>query len=56
VLSQLTGIEKDASELARLESTMGLSEIQRGQNDAAKILKELPSEASDALSRLHTSR
>ena len=56
VLSQLTGADKDAVELARLESTMGLPEIQRGQNDAAKILKELPSEASDALSRLHTSR
>jgi TPR repeat protein len=56
VLSQLTGVEKDAVELARLESSMGLPEIQRGQNDAAKILSELPSEASDALSRLHTSR
>jgi TPR repeat protein len=56
VLSQLTGVEKDGAELARLEGTMGLPEIQRGQNEAAKILKELPSEASDALSRLHTSR
>ena len=56
VLSQLTGVDKDAAELARLEGTMDLPEIQRGQNDAAKILKELPSEASDALSRLHTSR
>ena len=56
VLSQLTGVDKDAAELARLEGTMGLPEIQRGQNDAAKILKELPSEAADALSRLHTSR
>ena len=56
VLSQLTGVDKDAAELARLEGTMELAEIQRGQNDAAKILKELPSEASDALSRLHTSR
>jgi TPR repeat protein len=56
VLSQLTGVDKDAAELARLEGTMGLAEIQRGQNDAAKILKELPSEAADALSRLHTSR
>jgi TPR repeat protein len=56
VLSQLTGVDKDAAELARLEGTMGLQEIQRGQNDAAKILAELPSEAADALSRLHTSR
>ena len=56
VLSQLTGGDKDAAELARLEGTMGLNEVQRGQNDAAKILAELPSEAADALSRLHTSR
>jgi hypothetical protein len=35
---------------------MRLAEIKGGQEAAAKILKELPSEASDALSRLHTSR
>ena len=35
---------------------MRLPEVQSGQNAAAKILKELPSEAADALSRLHTSR
>jgi hypothetical protein len=35
---------------------MRLTEVQSGQNAAAKILKELPSEAADALSRLHTSR
>jgi TPR repeat protein len=56
VLSQLTGVDKDAAELARMEATMSLPEVQRGQNDAAKILAELPSEAADALSRLHTSR
>jgi TPR repeat protein len=56
VLSQLTGVDKDTAELARLEGTMGLPEIQRGQEAAAKILAELPSEAADALSRLHTSR
>lgn len=56
VLSQLTGTEKDAAELARLEGAMGLPEVQRGQHEAARILKELPSEAADALSRLHNSR
>ena len=56
VLVQLTGLPKDAEELSRLESTMRLHEVQSGQNAAAKILKELPSEAADALSRLHTSR
>jgi len=56
VLTQLSGLAKDAEELSRLEHTMRLPEIQSGQNAAAKILKELPSEAADALSRLHTSR
>ena len=56
VLTQLSGTAKDTTELSRLEGTMGLNEVQRGQNDAAKILAELPSEAADALSRLHTSR
>ena len=56
VLVQLTGLPKDAEELSRLESTMRLPEVQSGQNAAAKILRELPSEAADALSRLHTSR
>jgi TPR repeat protein len=56
VLTQLSGLPKDAEELSRLEHTMRLPEVQSGQNAAAKILKELPSEAADALSRLHTSR
>ena len=56
VLIQLSGLAKDAEELSRLEHTMRLPEVQSGQNAAAKILKELPSEAADALSRLHTSR
>ena len=56
VLVQLGGLPKDAEELTRLEHTMRLPEVQSGQNAAAKILKELPSEAADALSRLHTSR
>ena len=56
VLTQLSGLAKDAEELSRLEHTMRLPEVQSGQNAAAKILKELPSEAADALSRLHTSR
>jgi hypothetical protein len=56
VLTQLSGLAKDADELSRLEHTMRLPEVQSGQTAAAKILKELPSEAADALSRLHTSR
>ncbi len=56
VLAQLSGLAKDAEELSRLEHTMRLPEVQSGQTAAAKILKELPSEAADALSRLHTSR
>ena len=56
VLTQLTGQAEDTAALNQLESTMRLPEVQSGQNAAAKILKELPSEAADALSRLHTSR
>lgn len=56
VLSQLTGLAKDTAELSRLERTMGLVEVQGGQKAAAQILAELPSEAADALSRLHNSR
>ena len=56
VLTQLTGQAADTAELSRLERTMGLAEVQGGQKAAAKILAELPSEAADALSRLHTSR
>ncbi len=56
VLAQLSGMDKDAADCVRLEGSTGLAEIQRGQSDAAKILAVLPSEAADALSRLHTSR
>jgi hypothetical protein len=56
VLKQISGVTKDAQELSRLEGTIRLPEIQSGQKAAAKILAELPSEAADALSRLHNSR
>jgi hypothetical protein len=56
VLTQLTGQAADTAALDQLEHTMRLPEVQSGQTAAAKILKELPSEAADALSRLHTSR
>jgi hypothetical protein len=56
VLVQLTGKTEDAEALDQLERNMRLSEIKSGQEVGAKILAELPSEAADALSRLHTSR
>ena len=56
VLVQLTDKTEDAEALDQLERNMRPSEIKSGQEAAAKILAELPSEASDALSRLHTSR
>jgi TPR repeat protein len=56
VLVQLTGKTEDAEALDQLERNMRLSEIKSGQEAGAKILAELPSEAADALSRLHTSR
>lgn len=55
-LAQLSGLAKDTAELSRMERSMGLTEVQGGQKTAAKILAELPSEAADALSRLHNSR
>ena len=56
VLQQLTGLPKESEELARMERAMALAEVQGGQKAAAQILAELPSEAADALSRLHNSR
>ena len=56
VLNQLTSKAEDAEVLDQLERNMRLSEIKSGQEVGAKILAELPSEAADALSRLHTSR
>lgn len=56
VLTQLTSKVEDAEALDQLERNMRLAEIKSGQEAAARILKELPSEAADALSRLHTSR
>ena len=56
VLTQLTGKAEDEEALDQLERNMRLAEIKGGQEAAARILKELPSEAADALSRLHTSR
>ncbi len=56
VLAQLTGKKEDTDALDQLEQNMRLPEIKSGQEVAAKILAELPSEAADALSRLHTSR
>ncbi|MFZ9979018.1 MAG: tetratricopeptide repeat protein [Opitutales bacterium] len=56
VLAQLTGKQEHTDKLGLMEQVMRLEEIRTGQKAAAKILAELPSEAADALSRLHNSR
>jgi TPR repeat protein len=56
VLSQLSGQPKDGQRLDQLEQMMRLPETRSGQEAAAKILAELPTEAADALSRLHSAR
>jgi TPR repeat protein len=56
VLAQLTGKQEHTDKLGLMEQVMRLEEVRTGQKAAAQILAELPSEASDALSRLHTVR
>lgn len=46
----------DIAKLAQLEQTMKLTDVQAGQELAIKLIKELPSETSDALSRLNPGR
>lgn len=56
VLAQLSGKPTDQEALDQLERLMRLAEIKSGQEAAAQILLELPTEAADALSRLHVAR
>jgi TPR repeat protein len=56
ILIELEEDPDDIAKLGLLEKEMSLADVQAGQEAGAKILAELPSEAADALSRLHTSR
>lgn len=56
VLSQLSSKPTDGEKLDQLEGMMRSPEIRSGQEAAAKVLAELPTEAVDALSRLHNTR
>ena len=56
VLIELEDKEEDRENLKNLEGRMNLAEIQAGQELAIKLIKEMPSESSDALARLSPSR
>lgn len=56
VLIELQDSDQDRVAIEGLESTMNLAEVLAGQELAIKLIKDLPSEASDALSRLNPGR
>jgi hypothetical protein len=56
VLIEIEENPDDVAKLGRLEQTMKLADVQAGQELAIKLIKELPSESADALSRLNPGR
>lgn len=56
VLIELEDRDEDRTALEGLESNMNLAEILAGQELALKLIKDMPSEAADALARLNPSR
>jgi TPR repeat protein len=56
VLIEIEDKPDDIAKLGELEKTMKLADVQAGQELAIKLIKELPSETSDALSRLNPGR
>jgi TPR repeat protein len=56
VLIEIEDDPDDVAKLGQLEKTMWLEEVQAGQELAIKLIKELPSESADALSRLNPGR
>lgn len=56
VLIEIEDNPDDIAKLAQLEKTMWLEEVQAGQEQAIKLIQELPSESADALSRLNPGR
>jgi hypothetical protein len=56
VLIELKEEEKDRESLKNLENQMTLAEVQAGQELAIKLIKDMPSDASDALARLNPAR
>jgi hypothetical protein len=56
VLIEIEDNPDDVVKLGQLEKTMPLKDVQTGQELAVKLIKELPSETSDALARLNPGR
>lgn len=56
VLIELEDGDKDRTALEGLETNMNLAEVLAGQELALKLIKDLPSEAADALARLNSGR
>jgi TPR repeat protein len=56
VLIEIEDNPEDVTKLGELEKKMKLEDVQAGQELAVKLIKDLPSEASDALSRLNPGR
>jgi len=56
VLIEIEDNPEDVARLGLLEKKMELKDVQAGQELAAKLIKDLPTEASDTLARLNPSR
>lgn len=56
VLIEIEDDPEDLARLAKLEKDMWLDDVQAGQELAVKLIKDLPSEASDTLARLNPGR
>ena len=56
VLIQIEDKPEDMTRLGELEKKMELEDVQAGQELAIKLIKDLPSESSDALARLNPGR
>ncbi len=56
VLIELEEKEADRESLRSIEGHMNLAEVQAGQELAIKLIKDMPSDASDALARLNPAR
>jgi hypothetical protein len=56
VLIELEEDPDDVAKLGAVEKQMALTEVQAGQEAAAKIISELPTESADALARLNPGR
>ena len=56
VLIEIEDNPDDVTKLGELEKKMKLEDVQAGQELAVKLIKDLPSESSDALARLNPGR